>query len=196
VELNRSIGILEPVKRKRSAAEWVVILNRLAEALPQDHLHRVTVIGGAAMILGYGARRMTDDVDAVMTPEVAAEVIPVAMAIAPEFNLDPQWLNQQAMAAALILAPKSVDRTVFATRSLVLEAPPVEHMLAMKITAYRSYKDWDDAALLLKRMERSGLSSVEDVWNVIGGFVPVAKRMDAQYNLDDLWDRVHGTRTS
>jgi len=145
------------------------------------------------MILGYGAQRMTDDIDAVMTSEVAAEVIPAAVTIAPEFGLDSQWLNQQAMAASLIVAPKLVDKMVFATRSLILEAPPVEHMLAMKITAYRSHKDWDDAALLLKRMERSGLSSVEDVWSFVGGFVPVAKRMTAKYNLEDLWDRVHGS---
>ena len=181
------------MKRKRSAAEWVTILHRLAEVLPQDHQHHVTVIGGAAMILGYGAQRMTDDVDAVMTPDVAAEVIPAAVTIAPEFGLDPQWLNQQAMEASLIVAPKLLDRTIFATRSLVLEAPPVEHMLAMKLVAYRRHKDWEDAAILLARMERAGLSNVEDVWTFVGGFVPVAKRMVAKYNLEELWDRVHGT---
>ena len=182
------------MKRKRSAAEWLVILKRLSDVLPQDHAQHVTVIGGAAMILGYGAHRMTDDVDAVMTPAVAASVLPAAAAIAPEFELDPQWLNQQAMAALLIVPPRMVDKTVFATRSLVLEAPPVEHMLAMKLVAYRRHKDWEDAELLLKRMKRSGVSTAEDVWTFIGGFVPVAKRPAARYNLDELWDRVHEPR--
>lgn len=181
------------MKRKRSAAEWILILTRLSDMLSPDHQRHVTVIGGAAMILGYGAHRMTDDVDVVMAPDVAEEVIPAAEAIAAEFDLDPTWLNQQAMTASLIVRPKLVDKKVFATRSLLLEAPPIEHMLAMKITAYRSHKDWEDAALLLKRMERAGLSSVEDVWTVVGGFVPVAKRMTSRYNLEDLWDRVHGT---
>jgi len=160
--------------------------------LPQDHQQHVTVIGGAAMILGYGALRMTDDVDAVMSPAVASTVLPAAAAIAPEFQLDPQWLNQQAVEALLIVPPKLVDKTVFATPSLVLETPPAVHMLAMKLVANRSHKDWDDAALLLKRMERSGLSTEDDVWTFVGGFVPVAKRVAARYNLSDLWERVHG----
>lgn len=182
------------MKRKRSAAEWIAILSRLAEVLPQDHEHRVTVIGGAAMILGYGAQRMTDDVDAVMSPDVAADVIPAAVAIAPEFGLEANWLNEQAMTASLIVRPRIVEKTVFASHSLVLEAPPVEHMLAMKLTAYRRHKDLEDASLLLKRMERSGLSSEEDVWTVVGGLVPVAKRPFARYNLGDLWERTHGSR--
>lgn len=180
------------MKRKRSVAEWVVILHRLAEVLPPGGPRHVTVIGGAAMILGYGARRMTDDVDVVMTDEVAADVLPAAMAIAPEFGLDPQWLNQQAIEASLIVRPKINDKTVFASKSLVLEAPPVEHMLAMKLVANRRHKDWDDAALLLKRMVQRGLSSEDDVWTFIGGFVPVAKLRTARYNLSDLWERVYG----
>ena len=94
------------MKRKRSAAEWLMILERLSEQLPPGHPRHVTVIGGAAMILGYGAHRMTDDVDAVMTPEVAAEVLPAAAAIAAEFDLQPMWLNQQAMEASLIVRPQ------------------------------------------------------------------------------------------
>ena len=90
------------------------------------------------------------------------------------------------------MAPRLVDKEVFAVGPLVLEAPPVEHMLAMKLTAYRRHKDVDDALLLLRRMERSGLSDVEDVWTIVGGFVPIAKRAIARYNLDDLWERAHG----
>lgn len=180
------------MKRKRSAAEWIVILSRLSDALSPDHQRHVTVIGGAAMILGYGAHRMTDDVDAVMTPEVAEEVLPAAAGIAAEFDLDPLWLNQQAMAASLIVPPQVVDKTVFATRSLLLEAPPIEHMLAMKLSAYRRHKDWEDAEILLRRMVKGGLSNDEDVWTFVGGLVPVAKRPVARYNLGDLWERVYG----
>jgi len=119
-------------------------------------------------------------------------VVPAAVSIASEFELDPSWLNQQAISAGLIVRPPLVDKTLFATRSLVLQAPPIEHMLAMKVTAYRRNKDLEDAVLLLRQMERSGLASVEDVWTHIGGFVPVAKRAIARYNLDDLWEHVHG----
>lgn len=181
------------MKRKRDAVEWLVILERLSDVLSPDHQRHVTLIGGAAMLLGYGAQRMTDDVDAIMTPDVAAEVLPAAVSIAGEFGLDPEWLNQRAISASLVVPPPLLDKTLFATRSLVLEAPPIEHMLAMKVTAYRSHKDWDDAALLLKRLERSGLCDAEDVWSLIGGFVPVAKRATARYNLLDLWDRAHAT---
>ena len=98
--------------------------------------------------------------------------------------------EEKAVEANLIRHPHSADdHVVFVTDSLVVSVPSPEHMLAMKLTAYRRAKDVRDARLLVAVLRRRGMTDVEDVWTAAGGFVPVAKQATARYNLLDLWDR-------
>ena len=76
---------------------------------------------------------------------------------------------------------------VFETPTLLLEVPPIEHMLAMKVARFAGDTDIADASILLKDM-RLRFSDVEDVWTQIGGFVPVAKQDAAHYYLLKLWE--------
>src|SRR3954467_12360142 len=52
----------------------------------------VYLVGGAAVALEYDARRATDDVDAVFTPEQAVAEV------SADLDLSPKWLNNAARA--------------------------------------------------------------------------------------------------
>jgi hypothetical protein len=56
----------------------------------------VYLVGGAAVALEYDARRATDDVDAVFTPEQT--VAEVAAEMSADLDLNPKWLNNAARA--------------------------------------------------------------------------------------------------
>ena len=178
------------MKRQLTRADWLAVIEGLSRALPAGRQRRVTVIGGVAMILGYGAHRTTDDMDVIMAPDVAPEVYEAALQVSEDFDLEADWLNQKAVEANLIRHPHAeADRVVFSTRTLLLRVPPPERMLAMKLVAYRRPKDVRDARLLTDVLRDRGMTDVEDVWTATGGFVPVAKQAAARYNLLDLWDR-------
>lgn len=54
----------------------------------------VYVVGGAAMVLAYDARRATRDIDAVFQPH--GVVLDEAHVVAGELGLPQYWLNDQA----------------------------------------------------------------------------------------------------
>jgi hypothetical protein len=167
--------------------EWEAVLSRLAERLPPGE-HRVMLIGGVAMALGYNSRRTTKDADVIMAPDVAAEVLPVAAAIADEFHLAHDWMNEKAVKANLIVPPDRPGKVVFSKYSLVLEVPPPEHMLAMKVARFAGDTDAADAKTLLELLRKT-FSDVEMLWAHIGGRVPEAKRGTARHNLLLLWEQ-------
>ena len=78
-------------------------------------------------------------------------------------------------------------RTVLITSSVVFVVPSTEQLLAMKLSRFAGQGDTSDARILLQRLQRS-CSTVEDVWNLVGGLVLVAERPQARHNLDVLWD--------
>jgi hypothetical protein len=179
------------------ANRWRQVFDRLAERLPAPTQMHITVIGGVAMTLGYGARRTTLDADVVMTPEVALEVLPIALLIAPEFGLAPDWLNQKAMEEGLIVRPGEAGqghgRIVFDKPTLTLEVPPTERMLGMKLASFsRGGTDVEDAKALLALLLKSGAyTDADQVWDLVGGLIPAAKRDKSQEALHTLWEVLH-----
>lgn len=176
------------MSRKLGEDEWLEVLNRLAQVLPPDHQRHVTVIGGVAMALAYGSRRTTEDADVIMPPEVAAEVLPAAEKLAPEFGLPSHWMNQKAVEAGYASAPPEGGRVVLSTPSLVLEVPSTERLLGMKLARFAGDTDIEDAKILAMKLRNAGRSTAEDVWDVVGGTVPMASRGRARHNLENLWE--------
>jgi hypothetical protein len=173
--------------RQLSADDWRAVFHRLAEVVPHDRTWRVTVIGGLAMALGYGARRTTEDADVVDT---APEVLEAAKALAPEFGLASTWMNAKAEEAGYVLAAVTTDtRVVFQEPSLEVRVPSIAHMLAMKVARFAGDIDIDDAKLLLSKL--GAFRDADEVWTHIGGLVPVAGRPQARHNLENLWELVH-----
>jgi hypothetical protein len=80
---------------------------------------------------------------------------------------------------------RSDGPVVFQAGPLVVRAASLEHLLAMKIAAWRDQTDIEDAIYLL---DRTRAPDVESAWNLIGGYVPLDKRFAALNNLHEAWD--------
>jgi len=147
----------------------------------------LVIIGGAAMVLGFEARKATKDVDVVIRAPAAAIVRQLAAELAEELGWSADWLNdaakgfvgQPSAGPILLQAPGIVARTV-----------SVHHLLALKLAAWRDDVDIDDARLLLRNCPPEG--SRDALWNRIEVFVPRGREQTAWYAFLDLWEEIHG----
>ena len=132
------------------------------------------IVGGSAMIVGYGRERTTRDVDARID-YAKDEVLAAADEIAAEQGLDPNWLNENAR---LFMPPARDDRarTVFNTPGLVVTGASAEHMLAMKIDAARN-SDEDDIGVLVDQL---GITSADQALEIYRTVLPHTATVDAR----------------
>ena len=117
----------------------------------------VYVVGGAAMVLAFDARRATRDIDAVFHPH--GVVLDEAREVAAELGLPRYWLNDQASVYVSSVEDVHAVR-VFDYPGLRVSAASAEHLLAMKALAGRRFADRDDLATLIGML---GLTTVEQV---------------------------------
>jgi len=167
-------------------------LARLAEAVGPSVSAEITLIGGAAMTLGFGSRRTTQDVDVILNPDTRDAILDAAERIRHEFGLPADWLNERAMEAGLLVmaafdALESHRSVVLELGSLRFSVPSMTHLAAMKLPAVRGDSDIDDLLLLLDRLKKNGLEDVEMAWATLGGMVPLAEQGKARYNLEKVW---------
>ena len=95
----------------------------------------VYLIGGGAMITGYGRDRTTKDVD-VRIDEAKGEVLAAARAVGEGHGLDDRWLD----VGAAQFVPRGGDvraKTVHNSPGLLVTGASAEHLLAMKVFAGR-----------------------------------------------------------
>jgi len=125
---------------------WSLDAARVSEllALLDERLQRrgvaasVYVVGGVAVALQAQPRRLSLDVDAMASNQAVFEE---AEAMAAEEGLPPNWLNS---AAQPWLPPRPREaRIKWTTPGLDVHLAPPEHLLAMKIVAFRD-RDVDD----------------------------------------------------
>src|SRR5437868_14441816 len=118
-------------------------LKHLDQALLDNDLPstRMTVGGGASMLLAHGFPGKTNDVDAVPTKGAAFEEIKaLAEKIAKELSLAHDWLNPHYQAFTVYLPSDAKDRTtvIYNGKRLIVEALGPEDVLIMKLMAGRS----------------------------------------------------------
>ncbi|CAN5437037.1 hypothetical protein BH18ACT8_BH18ACT8_09740 [soil metagenome] len=102
------------------------------------------LVGGAAMALRHGARRLTRDVDGRGEP--ADLIAELAREIAREHGLRDDWLNARAMAFLPPIGDE--DRELLSERpGLRIETVSARVLLAMKMAAFRA-TDRSDLELL------------------------------------------------
>ncbi len=132
-------------------------LDELSEALARDqrraHIH---LVGGGAMIMLYGRRSLTGDID-VAIAEGHGPVLDAVRSIAASRGWPSTWLNDLA-AMYRPRAPDPAPRPVYSSPSLVVMGASPEYMLAMKLQAARG-ADAEDLRLLL---DECGISAPED----------------------------------
>jgi hypothetical protein len=164
---------------------------RTAFAALSDELARrreraeITVVGGAALILLFGTRESTKDVDAYFVSPDAATIREAAERVADHLGLPRDWLNDGAKA---YLVGLTTGRLLFESPSLIARAASTPQLLGMKLAAWRDAIDRDDARSLLFQMT----GSAKDIWEQVRLFVPLHQLDKASYAFDDLWDALHG----
>lgn len=165
----------------------VEALGLLADRLrPDEPRVDLIIVGGAAMVLLFGARASTKDVDGFQLDlEAGPRVAEAAARVATALDLPGDWLNDAAKGYVhgLSLGPVLLERPTLRVRTL-----SSEQLMAMKLSAWRDDLDVEDARRLLKECR----GTAEDVWREVEPFVVPGREMKARYAFDDLWESEHG----
>ena len=144
------------------------------------------IVGGAAMVLLFGARESTKDVDGFQLDlEASPRVAEAAASVAMVLGLPGDWLNDAAKGYVHGLSPGPV---FLDTPTLQVRTLSSFQLLAMKLSAWRDDLDVEDARRLLQECRGSS----EEVWREVEPFVVPGREMKARYAFDDLWESEHG----
>ena len=172
-----------------SRQQIVNALERLGQLAAADGCTlRLTVVGGAAIVLGFNTRESTHDIDALFLPPPEPKKIREwAAVVAGELDWPDDWLNDAAKGYVVGLTSGPV----------LLSAPGIEvcraktqQLLAMKLCAWRDDVDIGDAGHLLSELAR--VQKREEIWqSVIPHLIP-GHELKAQYAFDDLWESLYG----
>ena len=123
----------------------------LSEELERAGLRgHVYIVGGAALIAGYGRKRSTHDVDGKIVYEKRG-VTEAARRLAEKHDLPANWLNENAT----LFMPHNEDiqaATVFNSPNLIVTGASAKHLLAMKIDAGRP-EDVEDIEWLVEKLQ-------------------------------------------
>lgn len=126
---------------------------RNGTAIPAE----IILVGGAAVLAGYGFREMTTDVDAVIHASSAMKE--AAGRVGDKYNLPHGWLNSDFIRTESY-SPKLEQFSVYyKTFSNILQIRTVsaEYLIAMKLRSGRKYKnDLSDIIGILAEHENRG----------------------------------------
>jgi hypothetical protein len=159
----------------------------LASHLPvAEEPIELVIVGGAALVLLYGARDSTKDIDALaLDTRDASSIFDAAHAVAQSLGLPADWLNDGAKG---YLHGLSLGDVVFRSPGLIVRTPAAAQLLAMKLSAWRDDVDIADAALLLSKMA----GKRDAVWSEVTPHLVPGRELKARYAFEDLWEAAHG----
>lgn len=169
--------------------EIVEALERLGQ-LAQAHGERLefVLVGGALMVLVYGTRQSTRDVDAVIiAPRDARRVRDLIKVVAIEHGWPEDWLNDGAKG---YLVGLSSGPTIFRAPGIEVRSPSVAQLLAMKLSAWRDDVDIADAQRFLQELGKG--AGREAVWASVQPYLVPGNELKAQYAFLDLWESLYG----
>jgi hypothetical protein len=147
----------------------------------------ICIVGGAAMILAFGSRASTRDIDALV---VAPASVRTAVAQVAEANgISPNWLNDGAKGFAPGQSTELKEILKFSHLRVV--APPAEYILAMKCLAARVGLDEHDKEDTLFLVKRIGLRNADAVLEIVEKYYP-KERIPAktQYFIQEVCDEL------
>ena len=126
----------------------------------------VILLGGAAMILGYGLERATQDVDGFFPSAGATELRDKIRQVASEMGLPDDWFNDTAK-GYMALLPRDFTERLFpidlGLKKLKLLALGRPEMVVLKIIALRQRDEEDlewlkikkgDVSVIIEHLER------------------------------------------
>ena len=167
--------------------EILAALTRLGElSAARGHQLDLLLLGGGVMVLVFGTRNATRDLDVViLSPPERSQVREFASVIGEENHWPSDWLNEGAK--GFLMGPMN-GPVIFEAPGIVLRCPSIEQLLAMKLCAWRDDIDIADATRLLEELR----GSREDVWGRVKHFLLAGRELKATYAFDDLWEKIHG----
>jgi len=109
-------------------------LKRLGElALESGYEVDLLAVGGTVMVLSYGTRQATHDIDAIiLAPETASIVRQLAQDVAQELDWPEDWLNDGAKGFLVGMSENSI---LYSAPGITLRRPATPQLLAMKLSA-------------------------------------------------------------
>jgi hypothetical protein len=147
----------------------------------------IAVMGGAAVVLLYGARAATKDVDAVILSPLDPKSIRTAVErVATTLGLPNDWLNDAAKGYVHGLA---LGDLILDEPSLVVRTLSPHQLLAMKLSAWRDDVDIEDARLLLTKVP----TDRDEAWRLVEPHIVPGREIKAHYAFCDLWEAEHGS---
>lgn len=142
----------------------------------------LVLVGGAALVLLYGARETTKDVDGfLLDPASASTVRAAARRVADSLGLPEDWLNDGAKGYVHGMAQ---GETILTTSSLIVRTLAPQQLLAMKLSAWRDDLDIEDARLLLSKLA----GDQDAAWRLVEPHVVPGRELKARYAFEDLWE--------
>jgi len=148
---------------------------------------KIVIVGGAAMIIHFGATRATRDVDAIVEGDNMREIKNAAKIVADKFDLDHDWLNDSVKGFANILPPdfhKRITKLELNLHNLEIFVLGIAEQLTMKIIALRE-QDLEDIEVLLPQLTDTDKQTVIDNMHLIHKIRPDwAQKI--QYFLEEL----------
>jgi len=177
-----------PSVARLTAADIRHALVVLSRDLEEHHVRaELLLVGGAAMVLLYGARTSTKDVDAWIECESGRlPVVDAARRVAAELDLPQDWLND---AAKGFIQGYAEGETLLECNSLRVRTLGTRQLLAMKLAAWRDDVDIEDARLLLSSLP----GTREEVWALVAPFIVPGRDLKARYAFEDLWESSRGS---
>ena len=116
----------------------------------------IILIGGASVLVNYGFRDMTNDIDAVI--HAASVMKDVVNRVGDRYNLPNGWLNQDFVQTESYSASLARFSVYYKTYSNVLTIRTIsaEYLIAMKLRSGRQYKsDLSDVLGILAEHEKA-----------------------------------------
>ena len=163
-------------------ATIVEAFDELSRVLAQrDVKARLFVVGGAALVLAYGRRRVTRDVDAIFEPKEA--VYAAARVVARSRGLPDDWLNDAVKGFAP--GPDPDQSVVFRSESLEVAVASPEYLLAMKLLASRADQDVEDIRLLYSQL---GYTTATEGLDLLESYYPRERlQTRVQFLLEEMF---------
>lgn len=122
------------------------------------------IVGGASVILNYGFRETTMDIDAYISAGTSIKV--AIYKIAEDNNISEEWLNSDFLKTTSFTHKLTEVSKYYKTYNQVLDVRTIsdEYLVAMKLEAFRKYKyDLSDAFYVIKAMKGSQSDNVDKV---------------------------------
>lgn len=166
----------------------------------------IVLTGGASVLINYGFREMTTDIDAIISN--ADAVKSAVMNVAEKYNLPMDWINTDVTTTKSYSDKLREHSKYYRTFSNIVQVRTVsaEYLVAMKLRAGRQYKnDLSDIVGILAEQKENGhplqysdidraIIELYGSWNDISDFSStfIAKTMETD-DLLHIYAEVHNT---